>query len=132
MHLQVHLLMKHSKGPLNFYHYVQHTLDKEGWSLQHHLAGRSSRNADSHSNRDSFWEDLGATQQTNHSLSLIHLHSFCSSLSVRAQQKPYLLHPQIPANLMKKEDLLSIWCNISVWFSIWYKIRDGSEKVEWM
>lgn len=34
--------------------------------------------------------------------------SYCSSLSVRGQQNPHLLHPQIPANLMKKEDLLSI------------------------
>lgn len=33
---------------------------------------------------------------------------YCSSLSVRGQQNPHLLHPQIPANLMKKEDLLSI------------------------
>lgn len=33
---------------------------------------------------------------------------------------------------MKKADLLSIWCNISVWFSIRYTIRDGAEKVRWM
>lgn len=86
---------------------------------------------DSHSNWESFWEALGASRQTNHSL-ISRLRSYCSSLSVRGQQNPHLLHPQIPANLMKKADLLSIWCNISVWFSIRYTIRDGSEKVRWM
>lgn len=52
----------------------------------------------------------------------------CFSLSVRGQQTPHLLSLQIPANLMKKADLLSIWCGISVWYAIAYIISNSSGK----